>query len=243
MAITTTCEPKHKLFPEGLDNSDYEGWENWNYRRWAWEFLRRNTEFWKACDSLPKSKEARIAQKRAIRDQFGLRRFKHYSEAYDEGKPAQFRAIAVSPRITHGSSTWSRQLRNDEVCIVFKLRPSLFSSSALKLQLEKAGNIVERRANDLRKELGISRKPKTVTQKHPSLLRKLKLLDARNRGTPLNVIAEKLQTRTGVDLLYLSDSERKAYEQAVDMAQHGYLALLTSKSTRGSLLSKGKKGT
>ncbi len=38
--------------PDGLSIDRYKGHEKWSYRRWAWEFLRRNKDFIKACEAL-----------------------------------------------------------------------------------------------------------------------------------------------------------------------------------------------
>lgn len=235
---TSTLAPKDQQFPNGLEVADYVGWESWDYRRWAWEFLRRNNNFRHACNSLPDDQEARTAKKREIAGMFGLRRFKHYAEAYDEGKSAEFRALAVSPRPRGQSTSWSRELRNDEVCIVFNLRPSLFGSDALDLQMKNARRIIERRADALRTSLGVDRRAAAPRPTAKSLLRKLRLLDARHLDISWVDIAEALRTRPGQDLFELKEAERKAYEPAVELAEYGYLALLTSKSSRKSLQPK-----
>ena len=35
--------------PDGLSIARYKGHETWSYRRWAWEFLRRDDDFIRAC--------------------------------------------------------------------------------------------------------------------------------------------------------------------------------------------------
>ncbi|WP_124590323.1 transcriptional regulator domain-containing protein [Burkholderia cepacia] len=231
----STIESKNQHFPNGLDVTAYAGWESWDYRKWAWEFLRRNDAFRHACNSLPSEKVARMARKRDISGTFGLRRFKHYIEAYDEGKPAQFRALAVSPRPINKSLAWSRELRNDEVCIVFKLRPSLFGTDALDLQMKMARRIIERRADVLRTTLRVDREATAPRPAPSSLFRKLRLLDARRLDISWEVIAETLRTRPGQDLFDLAEAERKAYDSAAELADYGYLALLTSKFSRRGL--------
>ncbi|NPT36310.1 transcriptional regulator domain-containing protein [Paraburkholderia xenovorans] len=231
--MTTQDQP----FPNGLNKCEYDGWENWGRQRWAWEFLRRNPNFRTECKSLPTTKEERIAHKRKIRETFGLRRFKDYREAYAEGKAVEFLALATSPSPESRTSPWSRKLYDDEVCIVFTLLPSLLGSHALDFQMEEARRIVERRAQALRKKLSIERKPTAPRYNRPSLLRKLQLLDARNCDFSWEQIAEALNTRQGkgLHLHYLADAERNNYQLALELADRGYLALLTSKSSRKNL--------
>lgn len=69
--------------PDGLSIDRYKGHEKWSYRRWAWEFLRRNNEFIQACEALESKKpEERTAAEKDLAEQFYLAVFKHCNMSY-----------------------------------------------------------------------------------------------------------------------------------------------------------------
>ncbi|HEY1611190.1 MAG TPA: hypothetical protein VGG24_18140, partial [Paraburkholderia sp.] len=75
------------LLPDGTDVSQYEKYESWSNRRWAWEFLRRSKEFREACHKYrktPEEKRSRIGAK--IAEKFHLMRFKDYTDSWSEKK-------------------------------------------------------------------------------------------------------------------------------------------------------------
>ena len=67
-------ESKKAKRPDGLSLDRYKGHEKWSYRRWAWEFLRRNEDFIAACDALNRNEKTEIE----IAEEFHLADFKHY---------------------------------------------------------------------------------------------------------------------------------------------------------------------
>jgi hypothetical protein len=77
--------------PDGLSLDEYKGHEKWSYRRWAWEFLRRNDNFAKACIAV--DNEERTPEE--VAREFHLSRFKHFKSAY---KSAQSPAPSFSMR-------------------------------------------------------------------------------------------------------------------------------------------------
>lgn len=62
-----------KRRPSGENLEDYDGHDRWSYRRWAWEFLRRNDQFIGACRALEDGDEPRRDE---IAKQVGLKKFK-----------------------------------------------------------------------------------------------------------------------------------------------------------------------
>jgi len=72
-------QPERKRKPAQLRawEKDYPDYKLWDSQRWAWEFLRRNTEFITDCDSI---KSRNLAKQNAIAEKYGLSFFKHYSE-------------------------------------------------------------------------------------------------------------------------------------------------------------------
>lgn len=71
-------ESKKAKRPDGLSLDRYKGHEKWSYRRWAWEFLRRNEDFIAACDALNRNEKTEIE----IAEEFHLADFKHYKKPY-----------------------------------------------------------------------------------------------------------------------------------------------------------------
>jgi hypothetical protein len=101
--------------PTGLTRDEYRGHEKWSYRRWAWEFLRRNQEFIRACRESRGDPE-RQAQ---VATEFGLKRFKPYTEGFTTNKRPMFSAASVD--------SWSA-LDAEEVRVVRTMRLRLTPS-------------------------------------------------------------------------------------------------------------------
>ena len=119
-------KPQKKRRPDGEDLTRYKRCEKWTYRRWAWEFLRRNSEFQKAC-KLAKTDE----QRQEVAAQFGLKKFKSFREAY--GHPP-----ASRPTFTLGLIT-SRKHLSDEGGAPQKVRTSLHPGEVMiRFDLSKA---------------------------------------------------------------------------------------------------------
>ena len=103
----TLLKKAKKKRPDGTDVERYIGMEKWSYRRWAWEFLRRNEQFLAAC------KRANSAEsndeKAKVAAEFGLKRYKPYTESFTgaSGKPL-FAAGSIS--------SWSQlDIEKDEI--------------------------------------------------------------------------------------------------------------------------------
>ncbi len=103
---TETARPKRKTRdrPDGTDPERYKGRERWSYKRWAWEFLRRNEKFKTECEQADSS--ASIEEKARIASEFGLRSYKSYKEPY-KGKSGW-------PRFTIGLVTIISHLNRDQ---------------------------------------------------------------------------------------------------------------------------------
>lgn len=92
--------------PNGIERDRYFGCERWSYRRWAWEFLRRNEGFIAACDRVD---DGALDSQQEIADRFGLRDFKHYKENYSS-------EVSRTPRFAGASiRRWgnARSIQND----------------------------------------------------------------------------------------------------------------------------------
>jgi hypothetical protein len=131
-------------WPSGKEKSQYIGYENWVMRQWAWEFLRRNKEFRKACGDDPRllSKD----KKREFAKKFGLNIFKHFAEEYSPKLP-RFVTSQVSSW-THISDTHNRSsripkdLKLGQALIRFNLEPAINDKRSIDAQLEHARKIL-----------------------------------------------------------------------------------------------------
>lgn len=73
---------KKRNRPDGLSLDRYKGHENWSYRRWAWEFLRRDEEFIRACAAVDRKDRS----EEDVAREFHLVKFKHCNMSFDSKK-------------------------------------------------------------------------------------------------------------------------------------------------------------
>jgi len=130
--------PKKKKYPDGKSLRQYGRYKTWSYKRWAWEFLCRNTKFRQACDrvaeasELSKSKEAK---------EFGLVKFKHYADVQTrENVFPVFKdgAIKTIPNISSEKLEKSVCIFPGQVLIRFKLKTEVDTIAAIEAQLGRA---------------------------------------------------------------------------------------------------------
>lgn len=121
--------------------------EKWSYVQFAWEFLRLNNQFIKGTDNALNKSEA---HRTSFAKEWGLKRFKHHSEAFKKGKKPRFTSGAVSywsnSAEEHGKyRTVDRRLRYGDAFIQFDLRNAvLFPDRSIKAQLRSAEKILKR---------------------------------------------------------------------------------------------------
>lgn len=138
----SSADKQKKKRPDGTDVERYAGLEKWSYRRWAWEFLRRNEHFQAAC------KRANSAgsddEKIKVAAEFGLKRYKPYTESFSKG--------TGKPLFAAGSiSSWSQidceegedrkvrvSLDGGQVLVRFDLASSLADAQILEKQIRLA---------------------------------------------------------------------------------------------------------
>lgn len=141
-------QQKQANFPSGIETEDYRGCKKWSNRRWAWEFLRRNTEFQKACDAAVSSSDGNGDLKKDVASQFHLKKFKHYSEEYGpkESRPS-FVPIFAFWSIPEGKESRKIKLTivEGQILIRFDIRPAASSKSSLNSQISRAKKILENR--------------------------------------------------------------------------------------------------
>lgn len=219
--------------PDGTNIDDYAGWEAWDYRRWAWEYLRRNVSFRDACArvSVIKDKNERLMRKAEIAQKFMLKRYRHCDAPCEKRMPA-FRAISPSPvPQSRGEVEWSTTLRHDQVAIVFNLRPALYSRSAIAELLASAKRSLEKNLESLKAieaDFKSHAQPQLDPEKH---LRNLRLLDATAAGHDQIEIARSRWWREyskDQPKQLVADAIRKALGPAKKLTEFGYAGIFSA---------------
>ena len=180
---TTSVKPK-KQRADGTDPERYAGLEKWSYKRWAWEFLRRNEDFRAACKQA--NATGSEVEKEKVAAEFGLKRYKSYNEA--------FRGSSGRPLFATGSiSSWSRidceddegkkirvTLDGGQVLIRFDLASALNDAKVLEKQLRLAEIRLEKRL----KSYAANKKKQVQVGRHKvgTFGQYLRLLDLRAAG-------------------------------------------------------------
>ncbi|MDR3571286.1 MAG: hypothetical protein P4L81_03750 [Candidatus Pacebacteria bacterium] len=215
--------------PDGTDISAYEGFETWHYRRWAWEFLRRNDDFREACSGLKKLHgDDRDLRKREIAKEFMLRNFRHCDRKVRDQDRIAFLAQKISP-FSPSVTEWGASLENYEVAIVFDLRPSLYAKNAIKSQLENTRKTLLKRLAEFKTLIAFENKSAAATVKEDVYLHRLRVLDARRAKLTWEQIAECLQTDADrlIDIKDRTERLRKDHKEAMKFVKFGYLRILT----------------
>jgi hypothetical protein len=161
---------------------DYKNIEKWDYERWAWEFLRRNTEFRKECDRV---KNLDQAEKDAVANKFHLKKLKRYNESYrgESGKPKFLPASIISYTHDHSlEKSVQKRIRSKpgQVIIVFDLNKAIDEDRFLAKQLLNAKKRLENRLKALKelKEITGKNTHKPQSKKFGLYIRLIDLLKA-----------------------------------------------------------------
>lgn len=189
--MTTTTKPKERKTtkrPDGTDESRYKGSEKWSYRRWAWEFLRRNTDFIAACKRVRRKGTGKDEQ--IVATDFGLQKFKPFTEGYSgiSGKPV-FSVGSITSWTNIDSDTPEAEpiksirpaLLGGQVIVRFDVASAIADKQILEKQLRATRIRLENRLTKYAKKLN-----KEVTKKHPHrvslFVEYLRLLDGAAAG-------------------------------------------------------------
>lgn len=129
--------------PDGLSLERYKGHETWSYRRWAWEFLRRDDDFIRACAAVDNNERT----ERDVAKEFHLSKFKHCNMGFKSKKsPAPtytVETIKKWARLKH-SETKAPQVRlkaelePGQVLLRFDLNQEFIVGGSLDAQLRAA---------------------------------------------------------------------------------------------------------
>src|SRR3989338_6346386 len=215
--------------PDGTDVGRYRNLNKWSYRKWAWEFLRRNTSFIAECKRVRNGTEA---DRQAVADQYGLKKFKMYSENY--------RGASGMPRFSMGSiSSWTNldcdnaedrrigiRLGYGQVLVRFNLPPIIQDIKALDKQLRLVELRIKKRLAKYEKII----EKESALHKHKAMNFGIyiRLLDLLNAGKTPQECAELVfssRKEIGGRGKYLHHIVNEPIESAMRMADEGYLYL------------------
>jgi len=173
--------------PTGENEEDYEGNQQWSYKQWAWEFLRRNRKFQEWCHEVENSNWSSNYLNSQARKIYGLQHYKSYAEPYcGEGF---YQAKFLTSDIKSWSRVTARQqktqslhplllLRSGEVIIKFSVQASLKSTKSINAQLSAAKELLLQRKDQWDKRKKES--PPNPRRLRQNLLELLRLLDVRD---------------------------------------------------------------
>lgn len=236
--------------PSGHDIAGYSGWESWSRRRWAWEFLRRNSQFQEAC-------RERRDDLLTIAADYRLREFKDYREDYRMNARPKFGGVRSFPseaefveRNRTGVDPAAFETRTDlfpsEVLIRFQIAPLLGAEkTGIDAQFELARKRLARFAKDLRSLLASKGKGKSryvwefdrarlvaalqILDRSTNTTRKLNLKVAAEELLPDPFAAKNKQST----IKKLSGKGATLLEQAMRFAHGGYLQVRWGKLQAG----------
>lgn len=239
-----------KNLPTGIDVQDYKGYERWTFKRWAWEFLRRNADFARRCRNAGDDPEVQ----QAIADEYGLKQFKDFRERYWQGDNPRFSDAAVA------SWSWMQDQRRvrripierGQVAIRFDLSATTRDIAALEAQLRNAKLRLAKRQRAYLLEIGAP-EPKARKNKPMYFLQSLRLLDLMDYGAKHGIADAQawMIVRHGVTLdearsvpdPLASQEVAKPRELAREMAATGYrhLANRAGRPNPKDFVGKGKR--
>ncbi|MEN3371585.1 hypothetical protein [Dechloromonas sp. ZS-1] len=175
----TTCQVvASAVFPTGLTSSHYPRSDKWTNRRWAWEFLSRNSSFRDFCDQVQAQQLSIKEIKEVSLTEFGLLKFKDYREPYSCCRP-KFSSAQVSFWVDTSNGRFSDRkkkkvfLAPGEIILRVSLRDATQTKSR-KALLRYIDSVLERQASVWAKNNGVQ--PTQRTQRG-DLLSLLRLLD------------------------------------------------------------------
>ena len=177
--------------PDGRNEAIYSRLGNENYRRFAWEFLRRNLRFQGDCMAVEAGRE----KSEDIAMKWGLKRFKDYRESHSKPRNVVFDASRVRFYSRDFKETRRIKLRlaPGEVAVVFDLNDLKKYRQAFDAKLIYAALGLKRRLKLLLEEGG---KPKRIKLLSNNLSRYLRVFDLRKSGMKPSEIRDLVHADT-----------------------------------------------
>lgn len=121
-----------KFVPERWDDDvAYESSHQWSYRRWAWEFLRRNVEYQAACNGASRARGADHTAQSATFGRVDLRPFwREYQPSDDRRSMWLAESVQIVGSIEWGIDEPSKPLKEGQVALIFDLTQTATSGKA-----------------------------------------------------------------------------------------------------------------
>ena len=223
--------------PDGLSLERYKGHETWSYRRWAWEFLRRDDDFIRACAAV----DTKAREEQDVAKEFHLLNFKHCNMGFKSKKsPAPSYTVQVIKKWANlkNSEANSSQIRlkaelePGQVLLRFDLNQEFIVGGSLDAQLRVAKRALEKTLTAYVEATKKKRAPKKKPERK-SFLELLRRLDA---VAGHDVGAQGLATLYPDDFLELESDDRSKKTASLMRAPREYakriflsLAIHTSK--------------
>lgn len=136
----------NKPRPDGLDVDRYKNYLNWTYKRWAWEFLRRNPKYINACK---KVRNGTPEQQQEVAENFGLKEFKSYTQPYKSVNSRVPKFIVGVPSIFYKKTATEDfqyrriKLTQSQVLIRFDFQHANDFNWSIKSQVNRAIKVLE----------------------------------------------------------------------------------------------------
>jgi hypothetical protein len=180
--VTKPGELKKTNRPDGLLVERYKGHENWSYRNWAWQFLRRDRDFIRACEAV----DSKVREAADVAKEFHLYNFKHYRMGFaSKGNPAPRFLVRTIRSVKHlvninledSNIAFRTRLRLGEIWIKFDLNHEYIVGGSIKAQLRVAKTVLKKSMEEYSESQ--KRSPKKVRRPQAKIfLDLLRSLDA-----------------------------------------------------------------
>jgi hypothetical protein len=165
--------------PDWRSSAPYSGYETWSSKRWAWEFLRRNSEFQWWCNKVEElvDPDARLQGEVMCSRLFSLSAYKHYSEPFDEGAQPQFtRLMRVLTHTDAEPDEHDLNMYRGDVLVKVNVR-HLQTETSIQDHLQWYGDLLRQVRTQIHAE-----SPKATKPQPAKLALYLRLLDATDAG-------------------------------------------------------------
>jgi len=214
-----------KKRPDGTDPVRYRNIGKWSYHQWAWELLRRYDKYIDACKMVRDGKKS----KQVVARDFGLKKFKHYSESYS--KQSGYPQFSIeSPFIwknldasNHKAHKIKLYLRPGQMIIRLDFDAAIKHKGAIDKQVSKAINKIKENAAEFKMHNQAKIKPHT-TQVHTFgiYIRLLDLKAARKSNLECAKIILKSKVQDGVTNHFLREDIKQRLRSARKIAEENY---------------------
>lgn len=218
--------------PDGMDTKKYAGAKKWTNKRWAWEFLRRNTEFLAACKKLKTQPSAE--EEAGVAEKFGLLKFKNCAEPY-KGRgwavPKFVRSrVHYRVRLTEQDpEVYKRKLKVGELVVRFSLEDALNNAAVVDAKIRAAANVARKRLKELEKARQTTAKSKRIGH-DADWVKMLRVLDAhaakKSSAEMAKAIYPKESRGEQKSNAELTDFMKDRKKRALALARAGYLDIV-----------------